>query len=714
MALTANTTFPLNDKFGIGKMSSVSLHNFTSDVALTGQVIYLEIGQFANVNSIETQNVETPPQNAYYFTYPASGIVVPEYQGDGQGRVSTISVTINSATDFTVSYAGFYLADVGGYYPGPWDNSSALTRNHIFNQPAFNNGYPSVYNQTKWRKLRATHDDGTNQKPYAVSFEPISLRFWGLGLLGAAPELTEFVYILLRDGTVAPNLSTEDPTTIRFSVDGSVDNTQFYGAGLFRLDQVESGIYPPDGISLFYGEVNPSTGAISGVNGSNAAAFSSATTLAQNSSGRWQGDVTIDPAQLADGATYRFYVIVPVTGGITMSFVTNELTTPALANPSFGTITHELSTFTKVTDKKTTTTVEQLAPLERVLLIVTMDADEYNESVVDNNANGTFQNNLDSVSFAILENPPVKDQEIAARENLPVGSVVNFVAGSNREKARLLFRIPDDWAGLDRYIVCIWRFKLNKGTGQEYSDTIYYPVKIKISPFGVLTLQVLDDQNQPIDLLCDGILTAIKVRATYSGLTGNFNPIAIIEREGDLQEDDGYQSPDGLPQLSSNLISPDESFVGNQADVLVFPPLLQRDTPYAVTVIAKREQPVITPPTCGTYASTFSLTVANAGSNSSQVGFTFTVTQGGVVAGDIESFSLSISQGLQAINKTIAGNQLSFTENFTALDLDGSAEIAIRFDVTVNVTDKCVFQGGILIIIKNATFETILENVTLS
>ena len=302
--------------------------------------------------------------------------------------------------------------------------------------------------------------------------------------------------------------------------------------------------------------------------------------------------------------------------------------------------------------------LQNVAPLERVLISTTIDKDWY-LSTISGQYPGNLDSNLTGVKYIFKQgsnNTPTESEINNSAITLPPSNVQDELDGGGNEVkvAQLEVRVPGEWANSTWTISTIWIF--------SYSDTTDYfviPVDIqvrefqdKISPgsrdLDILSIEDQDGNTLPSLLICyeDGV-EEIHIRYQLNaGSPGNFNLIPLISIDGS----DAYSENDVYPHSAMNqltdtrVISNSETFdSGTGQGVIVLDADQFRDgRKYCITAIAKdgaMSDPDQPSPTCST-TITYDFTFLAHAFNQTSFLLELRVDNMSVPGGSVQSISI--------------------------------------------------------------------------
>ena len=185
-------------------------------------------------NNIQTDGLVFYIDTAYKISYPGTGTTVTDITGNNTGTISNS----NSSTFFNLNNNGIFLFDgVDDYIEFNADTDSGINRPGITNQitmeawcytRTFNNNYERIIA----RRV------GSTPLPYMFGFYTTSGNKYDLYLSGTStygnPSLQSTTNVILNEWVHF--VGTSDNSTRKIYLNGVLDNSDSYSAGIFSTD----------------------------------------------------------------------------------------------------------------------------------------------------------------------------------------------------------------------------------------------------------------------------------------------------------------------------------------------------------------------------------------------------------------------------------------------------------------------------------------------
>ena len=185
-------------------------------------------------NNIQTDGLVFYIDTAYKISYPGTGTTVTDITGNNTGTISNS----NSSTFFNSNNNGIFLFDgVDDYIEFNADTDSGINRPGITNQITMEAWcYTRTFNN-KYERIIARRVGGT-PLPYMLGFYTTSGNKYDLYLSGTStygnPSLQSTTNVILNEWVHF--VGTSDNSTRKIYLNGVLDNSDSYSAGIFSTD----------------------------------------------------------------------------------------------------------------------------------------------------------------------------------------------------------------------------------------------------------------------------------------------------------------------------------------------------------------------------------------------------------------------------------------------------------------------------------------------
>lgn len=605
MASTLTSNLPGNiipptDDDAVGYPLRIDPITITSTVPLTGNVIYFDFGFTDSPGRVDTGI----PVGGWSINYQNAGSYfaslrnAPDANLNGHHR---ILVTGSGANSFLIGLTYIPGRDYGGFLPvtntlGEVVNlniTDALTRSSYSSTNDFETAAASVYNEERTFYFRIVHKQSDGTLNELTITKSTRLAFWNRDENGNLyTDISSFLVTIESGGLQTPAIRTGANNIIKWRLDTSLSVPVLYQAGIFKAGEPDSGgdIITNLGLQMSNPPAGPAL-----PNHVPDDAFVSLTNPVNTSGTIWEAQAVVDGTKLEQGKSYYFYISFLDGGsGKRRSVISNLIPSTNTASPAYGNTAFSMFTYDRQSKIWATDRLLNVAPLERVRIIVSMDKSSYNASAVATGAGGTFDLNFSDVLFYTDVNLPQTTAEVLTKGvSVPAASITDDPAFLQASRT---VRIPRSFAFKDSYAIFAFVFDMPLG----YRDIIVRPFALNVRDFddgpngdGVLTLVSLKDQDGddiPVNSICLGsveTVTALFTLGVGAPEDYSFIPYFRAQNSDAIGEHDAYLN-NNIEQLTSPLvISTDIDFTGGDAEVVFDASLIPANTVFCVGAIAK-------------------------------------------------------------------------------------------------------------------------------
>lgn len=703
---TTAFTYGQRLEWDVSILSNASPDGFFGNSLFFNPALWLEVG-------IPNNNATIVPDQGYGTTFgliPATGFLEVVNASENTLPWDNLRVEYDLVSDLILNLKFIFIQgfDLCGYMENATlDNSGRLSKNSQNNTVSFNNDISSVYNEEKTMRahimIANTATQSILDQVHATYL--IENRYLEGGVLGGAPEFTDWSFELERGGVIVEDLSTAEDTTFRAFVD--------IGAGTISPD-TSILIYRDDNNANLVGFVEDmklgyedSTGAKEGID--YPIAF---VPWVLDAGTVYKAEWTLDKTKFDFGGTYKFIVIVandPTTlynSGGTKSLIAAT----ALPTATTGTMTGIIDDY----NSRYTGDCLQVTAYERIKSCVEVDKASYDTALGAQSLPGDFDSNFFSlrVRLILLDNNIVNALD-------PTNTVVidvNDKQGApeltiqdtfNDYISCLIFRVQPEWANTPFMVIHTFTYKIGSdpadGFDNPYDDIVHFPQLFNLNGLeedtgnNFLTSIVFKDQaGDIVKEICEDFDGPMVVEVTKVATGLDYNLIAAIKPDivnNVVDEEESYNNG-LLDQLDSSLLlNVDTLFVANVATFEVEDTLLELGQKYRVIGIAKEEN--LTPPTICPIINIATDTDCTAvgGSTFADYDINFAVTNfapSAVTNVDISTDIDQFSTGPQINNFVLSTGTYAFTVTWPSGY--NNNPITILMDIDVTLANGCTYS----------------------
>lgn len=330
-----------------------------------------------------------------------------------------------------------------------------------------------------------------------------------------------------------------------------------------------------------------------------------------------------------------------------------------------------------------------IAPLQRVLIRVRVDGEVYNQNITQNDASGSFIQNLKGHVVYLTDTLPIPNQAYHPTLNqatlLPPAAIS---LGSTSYETYVIIRGKEEWANLNQpqYIVFRFQFRYIKSDGSLQTDYLMKVVtltfrKIDIGE-NIELVGFFDKDGIAVEeQFCDDYKRTLRV-ALKSKLQGTFTQIVLKDITNEENQHDNTFLLERLDSLDISSILPvnpigfDDIF-GFSVDAA----RLTTGEEECFTTVLIREDPPPVISTCPCIVATIAQVAGAVGTNQQQ--HTTTVTVNGVTSLEVATLTL------EALGFITLGSP---TPSRTAvLDFFTMGEKIIAYTASLTLLNGCTY-----------------------
>lgn len=422
---------PAAGEEAIGMTVRVPTLALVSSVPLTDGVIFVDVGWSAPQGENPGQCIsgcfktDEAPISGWAANYPTPGNTVnmalqtgPQSNLNGHNNIELSALT---ATTFEIEVSFLATRDNDGFLPAEDDSGNLLTlspnglltESSINSIAEFSTAAPSIYSRDgRIFYVDVAHRDFTTGAINRLTFEmPLRARHWSKNVDGVRYADTEGMTVTLDlNKKPATVLSTVGVTTVTWRLRTPIAIPATYWAGIFKVNEADQGGDAVTNLGLNLA-LSPGLQAVPGIPFSAISGMTPPVSLAPQ---YYEGAFDLNGAELERGKTYRPYIVFEDGIGNRYPEIGPAIRSGQQAPPIAGNVTQLLMTYDASDKQWTADSLNRVAPLERVRIVVTMDKSSYNADAFLNNAGGYFNNNFESLRFYLSTEPPVTVSEALA------------------------------------------------------------------------------------------------------------------------------------------------------------------------------------------------------------------------------------------------------------------------------------------------------------
>lgn len=570
MAITFTPIADQNNTSILRPLDSEIIFSGTSTLSLAGKTLYIQLGMFLDIDEPLPIYFD-PPTTGYRVTFPSDTIpvIVPQISTQYSQLtepVTKLTFTRASTTTFTILMDAIMTMDLHSLSPNfGVDNVQRITKNSRYNAKRLDNKYSCVYNKQKVLRLLVYVFDGQTPVDYGYVDIKYNSRFFATGLNFGASEFTNFQYYFFLAAGMQPGFSINQNTSMRFVIDGTWtgggylaiwedtgqdNNTQFYNDLNFNL------IY-------FNGSGGKST--VFDYDDSAIVSVGSITTIGSTSK---YINVVFSLDYFDVIKKYRVAFIPIKASDYSNTFITDLLSVTDFQPPTVGDIiTDQIWNYNSIGNiyKRC---VGNVAPKERLIFKLTQGKESYNANLITDGNPGSWDDNF--VGYSVYLYDTYIPDGHAINLNLAEELTNKILTDTDTENGgEVEIRIRPEWAGTSKYVIHVWRFKLQVNDSTTEDQEIYGIQSMAIADYvddtSILYVGMTDSNSNTITKICgDTGIVNMKFRNLLEN--NSFDLIAYLE--GSEGEEDVYQ--DGSDKFEKQntvaITEMDQNFVAVTVD----------------------------------------------------------------------------------------------------------------------------------------------------
>ncbi len=695
MALSFSTVTAQNIHSVLRPYGSELAFTCTSTTSLAGKEIFVVPMFFVRSTDVQSLLNSSYPKYGYTHTYPGSNgtadMTKLSHDYDFCHENIRLSFTRSSTTQFTITPYGLTTMDVGKA-PAQFqlDSADRCLKNHRLNPKKLDNVTPSVFNEDRVMRFYVVVTDGDyNVEQQGVCDINFTARWYEKGLYNVDSEWSDFDYKLFQNGTQIDGFSTHTDTTVRLQINaGSTHAVGGWWVYIFREFGQGNGTNYWTDIEL-NGKFFSGSGVGTAVDTIDSAAVSASSALTTISGNIKYVDIVIDKDYITKGNVYRV-VFVPVkTNDFSNSFITDSIRVTDYIPPTSGNITDEIEHYTDTTQIYLNC-VSGVAINERLRFAVLFDKTSYNDNIITNGSNGSFDENLSNYRIFITEQK-VQDGlplNYANAESVGDWGLINT---SIEHGGVTTLRMRPEWSGKTLFLTHEWTFNIQLDNGLKSTDVTYYQqsfsVGARVDDTDIEFIGLFDSDNNEITRICAEDNEVIVAR--FKNLTPNtYNLIAYLENEENVYLNSAFVKLNSTPIT----VLP-QTFDGSDlVDIKIDTKLLDIGKAYTLDLIGINDNSIAG--SCGAETLDVTLAIEDAGANSLNMSLAYGSFSGSVAKVWVELNAVGSKWlGTQKWEFTSESDSDTFEfvyyPNNKYIKLTGTAIVDIQGFITVLTTQGC-------------------------